>query len=153
MNSLLQVASVNLVVTATLASLNALGLHQHGFSVLLVASVMLGENSVLVILDHLNPGLLQTLSNEHLKYRLNLQVKVKKIWIDVFYLNSLVCAFFIWDISRAWRSINVVVWLNLRLIDHIITIIKFNPVMHWLHHLLLLLLLVNLFHLLLLLLF
>ena len=123
MNSLLQVASVNLVVTATLARLNALGLHQHGFSVLLVASVMLGENSVLVILDHLNPGLLQTLSNEYLKDRLNLQIKVKKIWIDVFDLNSLVCAFFIGDISRTRRSIDVVIWLNLRLIDHIITII------------------------------
>ena len=122
-HSLLQVATVNLVVTATLARLDALGLHQHGFSVLLVASVMLGENSVLVILDDLNPGLLQTLSNEHLKDWLNLQVKVEKIWIDVFNLNSLVYALFIWDISCTWGSINVVVWCNLRLIDHIITII------------------------------
>ena len=57
-DSLLQVSSVDLVVTATLASLNALGLHQHSFSVLLVASVMLGEHRVLVLLNDLNTGLL-----------------------------------------------------------------------------------------------
>ena len=123
MNSLLQVAPVNFVITAPLTSLNALGLNQHSFSVLLVSSVMLGEDSVLMRLDHFNPSLLQTLSNKYLKDWLNFQVKVKEVWVDVFYLNSLVCALFIWYISRTWRSINVVIWFNLGLIDHIITII------------------------------
>ena len=84
---------------------------------------MLGEDSVLMRLDHFNPSLLQTLSNKYLKDWLNFQVKVKEVWVDVFYLNSLVCTLFIWYISRTWRSINVVIWFNLGLIDHIITII------------------------------
>ena len=66
-------------------------------------------------------------------------------------MDGLICALLIRDVGCARWPINVVIRLDLRLIDHIVTIIQLNPVMHRLHHLLLLLL-VDLGHLLLLLL-
>lgn len=52
-------------------------------------------------------------------------------------LDRLVSALFIGDISSAGRPINVVVWLELRLINHVIAVIKLDPVVLRLHHLLL----------------
>lgn len=151
-HTLLQVSSVNFVVTASLASLNSLCLHEHGLSILLVTSIMLSQYCVFMLLNDFNPSLLETLADEHLKDRLSLKVKIEEIWVDILHLNCLIIALFIRNISRTWWSINVIIRFNLRLINHIVTIVQFNPIMHRLHHLLLLLLLVDLSHLLLLLL-
>ena len=152
MDSLLQVASINFIVAASLTSLNTLCLHKHGFSVLLVSGVMLGEKSIFVRFDHLDSGLFETLAYEDLKNGLNFQVKVEEVRIDILNLNIFIVSLFVWNVGCTGRSVNVIIWLYLRLVDHVITIIKLNPVMHRLHHLLLLLLLIDLCHLLLLLL-
>ena len=152
MYTLLQVSPIDFVVAAPLASLYTLCLNEHRLSVLLVSGVVLGKHRVLMLLNHLNPGLLETLTDEYLENGLDLEVKVEEIGVDVLHLDGLIGALLIGDISCTWRPINVVIRLYLRLVDHIVTIVQLDPVMHRLHHLLLLLLLVDLRHLLLLLL-
>ena len=152
MYTLLQVSSIDFVVAASLASFHTLCLNEHCLSVLLVSGVVLGKHSVLMLLDHLDPGLFETLADEDLENRLDLEVKVEEVWVDVLHLDGLIGALFVRDVRCTRWPINVVIRLYLRLVDHIVTIVQLDPVMHRLHHLLLLLLLVDLRHLLLLLL-
>ena len=69
--ALLQISSINFVVAAPLTSLNPLRLNEHSLSVLFVSGIVLGKYGVFMLLDHLNPRLLQTLADEHLKDGLN----------------------------------------------------------------------------------
>ena len=62
-NSLLQVSSIDLVISASLSCLNSLSLHKHGFSRLFVLCVVLSENCILMGLNHLDSGLLEGLAN------------------------------------------------------------------------------------------
>ena len=81
-------------------------------------------------LNYFNASLLERFANEHLKDRFDLQIEIKQVWIDILHLDCLVSAFFIWDVHSTWWSIDVVVRLNLRLIDHPVAIIQFSPVVH-----------------------
>ena len=76
-DSNLQVASVDFVISASLTCLNSLGLDQHGLSSLFVFSVVEGQNCILVIFNHLHSGLLNRLANKDLKDRFNLHFIVK----------------------------------------------------------------------------
>ena len=141
-------ASVDLVIAAGLASLNSLRLNEHSLALLLVLSVMLMKNKVLMGLDHLDAGLLKRFADEDLKNRLNLEVKVEQVRVDVLDLNGLIIAFFIGDVGGGRRAIDIVVRFDLRLVNHVVAVIKFLPIVVGLH---LHLLLVHLGHLLLLL--
>ena len=57
-DSNLQVASIDFVISASLSGLNSLCLNQHSLSCLFVFSVVEGQNCILVVLDHLHSGLL-----------------------------------------------------------------------------------------------
>ena len=81
-------------------------------------------------LNYFNASLLERFANEHLKDRLSLQIEIKQVWIHILHLDRLVSAFFIWDVHSTWWSIDVVIRLNLRLIDHPVAIIQFSPVVH-----------------------
>jgi len=141
-------ASVDLVIAAGLASLNSLRLNEHSLALLLVLSVMLMKNKVLMGLDHLDAGLLKRFADEHLEDRLDLEVKVEQVRVDVLDLNGLIIAFFIGDVGGGRRAIDIVVRFDLRLVNHVVAVIKFLPIVVGLH---LHLLLVHLGHLLLLL--
>ena len=104
-----------------------------------------------MLLNHFNASLLQRFAYEHLKDWLDLEVVIEKVRVNVSYLDGLIIALLIRYVSRTRRSIDVVVGIDLRLIDHIVAIVELYPVMHGLH-LHLLLLSVHLLHLLLLLL-
>lgn len=149
---LLQVTTVGFVIATSLAGFDSLGLNEHGLSGLFVTSVGIGESGQLVLLNHFNPSLLQRLTNKHLQDRLHFQVVVEKVRVYILNLDALISALFIRNVSRRGRPVDVVVWLDLGLINHIVAIVEFNPVVHWLLHLLHLLLRVHLLHLLLLLL-
>ena len=61
-------------------------------------------------------------------------------------LDGLICPFFIWDVSGRGRTVDIVVWLDIGLVDHVVAVVEFEPiVLGYLH-----LLLVHLSHLLLL---
>ena len=106
-----------------------------------------------MLLNHLNPCLLQRLTNKHLQDWLHFKVVVEKVRVYILDLDGLIGAFFIGNVSRRGGPVDVVVWLDLGFIDHIVAIVEFNPVVHRLLHLLHLLLLgVHFLHLLLLLL-
>ena len=141
-------ASVDLVIAAGLASLNSLRLNEHSLALLLVLSVMLMKNKVLMGLDHLDAGLLKRFTDEHLEDGLDLEVKVEQVRVDVLDLNGLIIAFFIGDVGGGRRAIDIVVRFDLRLVNHVVAVIKFLPIVVGLH---LHLLLVHLGHLLLLL--
>ena len=73
--------------------------------------------------DHLDARLLKGLSDEHLQDRFDLKVVVEEIRVIVMNLDTHISTLFIWDVNGRGRQINIVVRLNLRLIDHIVTII------------------------------
>lgn len=58
MDTLLQVTALNFVIAALLTSFNSLSLHQHGFSILFILGVVLGEHGVLMRFNNFDPRLL-----------------------------------------------------------------------------------------------
>ena len=172
-DALLEVASISLVVSAGLTSLNSLRLDEHCLATLLVSCVVLSQNSILVSLDHLNSGLLQCLADQNLEDWLHLKAVIEQIRVVIHHLDCLIVALLVRDVSRRWlkktlemsqrhfskgqvgqrggttyRSVDVIIWLDAALIDHVVAVIEFLPVVHGLH--LHLLLLIHVLHLLLL---
>ena len=109
---MLEVASVNFVVSAQLTSLHSLSLHEHSLSRLLILGVQLGKNGVLMGLDHLNLGLFECLANEDLEDGLNLEVIVEEVRVEVVDLDSLVGALLVRDVSGGGWAVDVVVWFD-----------------------------------------
>jgi len=72
MDTLLKVTSIDLIISASLTGLNALGLNKHSFSVLLISSIVRGEHYVFMLFNDFDSRLLKTLTDKHLKDRLNL---------------------------------------------------------------------------------
>ena len=146
-DSLLEVTPVNFVVAAQLTGLYPLRLHQHGLSALLIHGVVLGKNGVLVRLDHLNASLLESFADEDLEDWLSLQVEVKEVRVYVVDLDGLVCPFLIGDVGGRGWSVDVEVWLDIGLVNHVVAVVELKPIVLGHLHLLL----VHLRHLLLLL--
>jgi len=165
----LEVTSVGFVVSAGLTSLNSLGLNKHRLTILLVTCVVHRQNCILVIFDHLDAGLLQCLADQNLEDWLHLKVVIEKVGVVIHHLNCLIIALLVGDISRrrlkrdvqkgqqhfqqwpssdTYRSVDKIIWLDTALVDHVVAVIKFLPVVHGLH--LHLLLLIHVLHMLLL---
>ena len=111
---------------------------------------MVGKHGVFVSFDHFDARLFECLANEHLKDGLYLLFVVKQIWIVVLDLDSLVCTLFVGDVLSLRGQVDVIVWLDLAFIDHVVAVIQLDPIVLG-HHLDLLLLLLVHLHLLLLL--
>jgi hypothetical protein len=101
-DALLEVASIGLVVSAGLASLDSLRLNEHGLATLLIACVVLLEDTILVGLDHLDAGLLQCLANQHLEDWLHLKAVIEKIGVVIHHLDCLIVTLLVGDVSRRW---------------------------------------------------
>ena len=122
-DSLLKVSSICLIIATILTSLDTLRLHQHCLSLLLVTGVVRRQHGVLITLNHFDACLFKRLTHQDLQDGLNLEVEVKQVWIHVLNLDALVCALFIRNVNSRGRSIDVVIWLDLKLIDHPVVII------------------------------
>ena len=76
-------------------------------------------------LDYFDSCKFQTLSYENLKDRLNFQFKIVQIWVNSV-LNLSCFVFSSWNrhIKGIRRSINKVIWLDIKLIYHVFVILK-----------------------------
>ena len=120
-----------------MAGLYPLRLHEHGLSTLLIQRVVLGKNGVLVSLDHLDASLFEGFADEDLENGLSLQVEVKEVRVYVVDLDGLICPLFIGDVSGRGRTIDIVVWLDKGLVDHVVAVVELEPIVLGHLHLLL----------------
>ena len=92
--------------------LYTLSLHEHSLSRLLILGVELSKNGLLMVLNHLNSGLFESLANEDLEDGLDLEVIVEEIRVEVVDLDSLISALLVRDVSGGGWAVNVVVWFD-----------------------------------------
>ena len=92
--------------------LYTLSLHEHSLSRLLILGVELSKNGLLMVLNHLNSGLFESLANEDLEDGLDLEVIVEEIRVEVVDLDSLIGALLVRDVSGGGWAVDVVVWFD-----------------------------------------
>ena len=92
--------------------LYTLSLHEHSLSRLLILGVELSKNGLLMVLNHLDSGLFESLANEVLEDGLDLEVIVEEIRVEVVDLDSLIGALLVRDVSGGGWAVDVVVWFD-----------------------------------------
>jgi len=107
------------------------------------------ELQVFILLNNLNSCMFYWLSNEYLQNRFNFIFIIKQICITIKNLCCFSFTFRIWNQNCIWWPINIIIRFNIILINHILMIRQFFPLISTLHLLLLHIHLVAFLHLLL----
>ena len=94
---------------------------------------MLLELKVFILFNNFNSGVFDRFTNKHLQNRFNFVFIIKQISISVKNLSLFYFTFRIWNQNGIWRSINIIVRLNVVLIDHVLMITQFLPQISTLH--------------------
>jgi len=86
-----------------------------------------------MFLNNFDSCMFDRFSNKHLKNRLDFILIIKKIWISIENLSSLDFSFWVWNEDSIWSSINVVIRLQFKFINHILMVTELFPHVGTLH--------------------
>lgn len=107
----------------------------HKVSLLLLEKLLLvlTKDHSFILFNHFDSCIFNGFTNKDLKDWFNFIFVIKKIWISIEYLSYFVITLWIWNENSIWWSINEVVWLQLKLINHVLVIRELFPKVSTLH--------------------
>lgn len=136
----LNVASFLLLVATDSFALQSLCLHQHRLFHLLEPAFFFVQNNLFIIPYELKASSFKNLADEHLQDRLSFSFEVEDVVVSVIELDCNCFALFLGNINSVWLQkksigfettyslIDKVVGFNSVFVDHVVAVIKFDPV-------------------------